>query len=111
MRMIAFLCLIPVFALAEQHDGSHQHSMQLTDTGIVMNQNFDTLPLGCDEISREHEFTIYGGKKYVADKPGLTFGMSEHEVHVEPHTRITVTFVNEDDVRHQWMVHGLPKYL
>ena len=111
MRMIAFLSLIPVFALAEQHDGSHQHNMQLTDTGIVMNQNFDTLPLGCDEISREHEFTIYGGKKYVADKPGLTFGMSEHEVHVEPCSRITVTFVNEDDVRHQWMVHGLPKYL
>ena len=37
--------------------------------------------------------------------------MSQHEVRVEPCSRVTVTFVNEDDIRHQWMVHGLPKYL
>ncbi len=24
---------------------------------------------------------------------------------------MNVTFINEDEVRHQWMVHGLPKYL
>jgi plastocyanin len=41
----------------------------------------------------------------------MTYGMSEHEVHVEPCSRVTITFVNDDDVRHQWMVHGLPKYL
>jgi len=26
-------------------------------------------------------------------------------------SRVEITFVNEDKVRHQWMVHGLPKYL
>jgi hypothetical protein len=24
---------------------------------------------------------------------------------------VTVTLINEDHVRHQWMVHGLPRYL
>jgi hypothetical protein len=37
--------------------------------------------------------------------------MDQYEVRVEPCSRVTVTFVNEDEVRHQWMVHGLPKYL
>jgi plastocyanin len=41
----------------------------------------------------------------------MIFGMSQHEVNVEPCSRIEITFVNEDEVRHQWMVHGLPKYL
>jgi plastocyanin len=41
----------------------------------------------------------------------MIFGMSQHEVRVAPCTRLTVTFVNRDQVRHQWMVHGLPKYL
>lgn len=25
--------------------------------------------------------------------------------------KVTVTFINEDNVRHQWMLHGLPRYL
>ena len=25
--------------------------------------------------------------------------------------RVTVTLINEDTVRHQWMLHGLPRYL
>ena len=37
--------------------------------------------------------------------------MSEHELRVEPCSRLTVTFSNRDEIRHQWMVHGLPKYL
>ncbi len=59
----------------------------------------------------QHEFTIHAGRDYADDSPGMTFGMSEHETRVEPCSRVTVTFVNEDEVRHQWMVHGLPKYL
>jgi hypothetical protein len=41
----------------------------------------------------------------------MIFGMSQYEFAVNPCSRVTVTLVNEDDVRHQWMVHGLPKYL
>ena len=37
--------------------------------------------------------------------------MSQHTVAVPGCTRLEVTFINRDEVRHQWMVHGLPKYL
>ena len=92
------------------HDHSH-HKMAVARAGVVMNENRNTLPRGCDEISRDYQLTIRAGREYARDVPGMTFGMSEHDVRVEPCSRIEVTFVNEDDVRHQWMVHGLPKYL
>jgi hypothetical protein len=30
---------------------------------------------------------------------------------VKPCARLTVTFINEDHIRHQWMMHGLPKFI
>ncbi len=79
--------------------------------GIVMNENVDRLPRGCDAISREHEFTVRAGRRYAGDAPGVIYGMSSNELRVEPCSRVTVHFINEDEVRHQWMVHGLPRYL
>ena len=76
-----------------------------------MNENQSTVPRDCSEISRDYAFTIKAGRRYALDIPGMIFGMSQHEVRVEPCSRIEITFVNEDEVRHQWMVHGLPKYL
>ncbi|MBT3428297.1 MAG: hypothetical protein HN432_16930, partial [Gammaproteobacteria bacterium] len=93
-------------------DSSHSdHGMIIDEDGAVMNQNFNQLPRGCTQISRDQEFTVYAGSRYASAEPGMIFGMSEYEFAVEPCSRVTVTFVNEDDVRHQWMVHGLPKYL
>jgi len=37
--------------------------------------------------------------------------MSLPEVRVEPCRRVEVTFINEDSVHYQWMVHSLFKYL
>jgi len=108
------LLILPVFAFAQGNtgQGGHaDHDMMVDADGVVMNQNRDTLPRGCDAISVDHEFTIHAGREYAKGAPGMIFGMSEHEVRVEPCSRITLTFVNEDEVRHQWMVHGLPKYL
>ncbi len=95
----------------DQHSKHQHHQMNVDRTGVVMNENHDTLPRDCEEISRDHEFTIHAGREYAADEPGMIFGMSQHEVRVEPCSRVTIIFVNEDSVRHQWMVHGLPKYL
>ena len=111
MRLVAIVFAFGLQSAAAQDHSAHSHRMHLSESGIVMNANRDELPIGCDSISREHEFTIMGGKTYAANKPGLSFGMSQHEVRVEPCSRVTVTFVNEDEIRHQWMVHGLPKYL
>ena len=91
--------------------GHDSHQMAMEPGGMVMNENHDTLPRGCAGISRDQAFTIRAGRKYARDVPGMIFGMSQHEVRVQPCSRVTVTFQNEDGVRHQWMVHGLPKYL
>ena len=85
--------------------------MIVDENGAVMNDNPDRLPRDCDAISGDHEFTIHAGSEFAADWPGVIFGYSQHEVRVDPCSRVTVHFVNDDEVRHQWMVHGLPKYL
>jgi plastocyanin len=100
-------------ALHSQGTGDHagHGAMRLDRDGSVMNENDGTLPRGCEKIGADLHFTIRAGVRYARDFPGAIFGMSEYEVRVEPCSRVTVTFINEDDVRHQWMVHGLPKYL
>lgn len=85
--------------------------MSVDAAGVVMNQNEDILPHGCDAISAEHNIEILAGRDYAADVPGMIFGYSEHDVRVEPCSRVIVRLNNQDDVRHQWMVHGLPRYI
>lgn len=100
-------------AIAEDDAHAHHrhHNMTLDSSGMVMNANSSNLPRDCQEISQEYQFTVYAGTKYAIDFPGNIYGLSQHEHSVEPCSRITVTFINEDEIRHQWMVHGLPKYL
>ena len=97
---------------AVDHSAHHsQHNMTVDAEGAVMNENFNTLPRDCTAISRDYQFTVRAGRAYTNDEPGMIFGMSEPEIRVEPCSRLEITFINEDEVRHQWMVHGLPKYL
>jgi plastocyanin len=110
MRMLLPLAPLLLCAVAAaQHEG-HQ-GMQVDSNGMAMNENRDRLPRGCDAISGDVDITVYAGRDYAEDRAGIIFGMSEHEVRVAPCSRLTVHFVNKDAVRHQWMVHGLPKYL
>ena len=113
--LLACLSLFdPLVATSQEpvdHSGHHSHRMAVRPAGVVMNENASTLPPECSEIARDYDLTITAHRKYAREKPGLIFGMSQHEVRVEGCSRIHVNFVNEDDVRHQWMVHGLPKYL
>lgn len=99
----ALLTLTAATALA-QHDMMQHH-------GMVINANAETLPRDCESLSTEHEFTVHAGAEYAEGYPGTTFGYDQREFQVEPCSRVTVTFVNDDEVRHQWMVHGLPRYL
>lgn len=103
--------LSAVWAAEDEHQHHMQHSMTMDATGMVMNQNHDKLPEDCAEISEDYQFTVLAGTRYAQAYPGTTFGFSVHEWKVKPCSRVTVTFKNEDDVRHQWMLHGLPKYL
>lgn len=89
------------------HDG---HIMDHEGTHI-MGQNFDKLPSSCASISEEIEITVRAGTKYAKKFPGTAFAFDQQEWHVKPCSKITWHFVNEDNIRHQFMMHGLPRYL
>ncbi|MDP6952020.1 MAG: copper-binding protein [Alphaproteobacteria bacterium] len=98
-------------APAMDHSAHDHHAMTLDDEGMVMNENRDTLPEDCDAVSGDVEITVRAGRRYAEAYPGTTFGYDRNVFDVEPCARLTVTFINDDQVRHQWMVHGLPRYL
>lgn len=93
--------------LMDHGDG---HLMDM-DGGMVMGQNKDKLPGGCTKISEDAQITVRAGHKYSKKFPGTMFAFDQQEWRLKPCTRLTVTFINEDHVRHQWMMHGLPKYI
>lgn len=98
-----------------EHDGmlmdhGDGHLMDMAG-GMVMGQNVDTLPGGCDSIAETKEITVHAGHQYAEKFPGRMFAFDTQEFNFKPCTKLTVHFVNDDSVRHQWMMHGLPKYL
>lgn len=86
------------------------HLMDM-DGGMIMGQNTDVLPGGCDEISESKEITVHAGHKYSEKFPGTMFAFDTQEYQFKPCTKLTINFINDDNVRHQWMMHGLPRYL
>ena len=97
----------------EDHDHHHHHDGHIMDhEGThIMGQNFDKLPSSCTSISEEIEITVRAGTKYAKKFPGTTFAFDQQEWRVKPCSKITWHFINEDNVRHQFMMHGLPRYL
>jgi len=86
------------------------HRMIWDANGMVMGENQgDELPRGCDQISGDVEITVHVGRRYAP--PGYVLGYSQYEWQVPQCSRLHVTLVNDDQVRHMWMLHGLPKYL
>jgi len=94
-----------------QHSHGDHAGMQFDSNGMVMNHNADVLPQGCDAISSDVSFTVHAGTDYGLAEAGRIFGYSQHDFHAPPCSRITIHFHNDDQVRHQWMLHGLPRYL
>ena len=91
-------------------DHGDGHLMDMTG-GMVMGQNKDILPGGCSRIAATKEITVHAGHKYAEKFPGRMFAFDVQEYQFEPCTKLTIHFINDDDVRHQWMMHGLPRYL
>ena len=121
LKLLSVAALIAVFSAPvsaieyEEHDGmlmdhGDGHLMDMAG-GMVMGQNTSTLPGGCDKISETKEITVHAGHKYAEKFPGRMFAFDTQEFNFKPCTKLTVHFVNEDNIRHQWMMHGLPKYL
>lgn len=91
------------------HSGHDDHKMVLDDDGMAMNWNDDTTSRDCAKISGDVAFEVRAGRKYAVQ--GQSFGFSQNEWKVPACSRVTINFVNEDNIRHQWMLHGLPRYL
>ena len=82
--------------------------MRMSASGMVMNENTDLRPPGCSAIRGEREVTVEAGKRFAEGFPSATWTFDQPTIQAPPCTKLTVTFVNHDDVRHQFMVHGLP---
>lgn len=88
------------------HDG-----MIMDEKGMIMNANTDKLPKDCQKISGDVDITIHAGRKHALKFNGLMFAFDRQEWDVKPCSRINITFINDDQIRHQLMIHGLPGYL
>lgn len=85
------------------------NGIRRTSYSMVVNENFDRLPLGCSAISEEKSITVKAGTEIAEGFPGTVYTYDTHSIEdVKPCTLLTVTFENMDDVRHQFMVHDLP---
>ncbi len=89
----------------------HNGSMQMDEKGMIMNANTDNLPKDCTKISDDVNITIHAGQKHALKFPGKMFAFDNQEWDVAPCSRINITFINDDQIRHQLMIHGLPGYL
>ncbi|MFL2545802.1 MAG: copper oxidase [Candidatus Rariloculaceae bacterium] len=114
-RKLAFPCLWLALAAsggwAQEMSHAEHDKMAIDAAGSTMNFNDAILPRDCAEPGPEVELMVYAGSEFADDVPGRTYGYSQHEYAAEPCSRITVTFINNDAIRHQWMIHGLPKYI
>ena len=93
----------------DHHDHHHHHAMTLDRDGMTMNSNDSTLPQDCEAIATDIEITVAVGREFA--RADTSFGFDQHQWKVPPCSRLNVTLHNRDKVRHQWMVHGLPRYL
>lgn len=91
--------------------GHTHHAVHGRNGGMVMNENRDRLPQDCKAISRDVHLEVAAGTEFAHEFPGAIFTYDQRDLHVPACSRVTVTFSNHDDVRHQWMLHGLPRYL
>jgi len=93
-------------ASAMNHGG-----MLMDEKGMIMNANSVNLPRDCPAISENVDITIHAGQKHALKFTGKMFAFDQQEWNVKPCAKINITFINDDQIRHQLMIHGLPGYL
>jgi plastocyanin len=112
VAVILLQCSCLSLAQAPQHDDVMDHSShRMHGASMVMNENVNTLPRDCSSVSENVSFTVDAGTEYAQAEGAKVFGYSQHDFSAPPCSRITVTLNNKDEVRHQWMLHGLPRYI
>lgn len=86
-------------------------NMTMDEKGMIMNANPDKLPKDCQKISGDVDITVHAGQKHALKFNGKMFAFDHQEWDVKPCSRVNITFINDDQIRHQLMIHGLPGYL
>ncbi len=97
--------VMPAFAMM-QHG-----NMIMDEHGMIMNANPNNLPRDCEKITEEVNITIRAGQHYASKFNGKMFAFDNQQWNVKPCAKINITFINDDQIRHQLMIHGLPGYL
>jgi hypothetical protein len=101
-----------LFCLANSASAMMNHGGMLMDEkGMIMNANADKLPRDCLKISENVDITIRAGRKHAMKFNGKMFAFDNQQWDVKPCAKINITFINDDQIRHQLMIHGLPGYL
>lgn len=67
-------------------DHGDGHLMDMTG-GMIMGQNTDVLPGGCDSIAATKEITVHAGHKYAKKFPGRMYAFDVQEYQFEPCTK------------------------
>ncbi len=105
--MIGLLML----GVIESASAMNHGGMLMDEKGMIMNTNSDNLPRDCTKISENVDITIHAGQKHALKFTGKMFAFDRQEWDVKPCAKINITFINDDQIRHQLMIHGLPGYL
>lgn len=100
-----------MLAVIEPASAMNHGGMLMDEKGMIMNANSDNLPRDCPKISENVDITIRAGQKHALKFPGKMFAFDQQEWNVKPCAKINITFINDDQIRHQLMIHGLPGYL
>jgi len=114
MKVFVMLSSLVLVASQNVSAGEHvgHHSGMMMDTkGMIMNANSDQLPRDCQKISETVDITVRAGQKYALKFNGKMFAFDQQQWDVKPCAKLNITFINDDQIRHQLMIHGLPGYL
>ena len=109
--MKALLIGLTMLGVIESAQAMNHGGMLMDEKGMIMNANSDNLPRDCTKISENVDITIHAGQKHALKFTGKMFAFDQQEWNVKPCARINITFINDDQIRHQLMIHGLPGYL
>jgi uncharacterized cupredoxin-like copper-binding protein len=111
MKLKTILLLSSLFMLNPSHAAINHSQMMMNEKGMIMNANSDRLPKDCPKISENVDITIRAGHKHALKFTGKMYTFDQQEWQVKPCAKVNITFINDDQIRHQIMIHGLPGYL
>ncbi len=109
MRIL--LLIFQLFGLSDAFAAMQHGGMYMDETGMIMNANPDRLPADCPTISKEVNLTVRAGSEHAQKLAGAMFAFEPRSWEVPGCAKINLTFINDDQIRHQLMIHGLPGYL